>query len=120
MPDKIILTGCRFFTRIGCIEEERLRPQEILFDIEITTDISVSAKTDDINDALDYRVVHESVKKIVENNTFMLIETLIESISASILGHPLAQKVLVRLHKPRAMEKKDVIMTTIEIVRSKL
>ena len=50
---KIFLNRLSLCTIIGTLEHERIYPQQLLLDVEIELDMSLSARSDDLRDALD-------------------------------------------------------------------
>ena len=55
LMDKIKLSELTVNTVIGIWDWEKRNPQKVVFDIEISTDISKASKSDLIKDALDYK-----------------------------------------------------------------
>ena len=54
MPDKILIHGLRVETVIGVYDWERTIRQPLVIDLELATDASGAAATDQISHALDY------------------------------------------------------------------
>lgn len=85
--------------RHGLTEQERKSPQRFILDVKMEMLRNRSHVTTDIKDTLDYRPVRELIKKEVSENSYVLIETLVERIAAQILEMTEAQKVTVALRK---------------------
>ena len=83
--DCIHLTGIRSYGYTGFLPEEQLLGQWFEVDISLWLDISTAAKTDAIEDTLDYRGVISLVKHLVKTSKFALIEKLAVTIADSIL-----------------------------------
>ena len=57
LMDKIKLSELTVNTIIGIWDWEKRNPQKVVFDIEMSTDISEASKSDSIKDALDYKAI---------------------------------------------------------------
>lgn len=117
--DKITINGANFFCNLGVTNEEFKERQEISVDIELHFNTKKAAKTDKIQDTVNYSKVHKSVKEIVEGSKNHLIEALVESIAQGILKNFNVGKVLVRIKKPKALADRNVKYVSAEITRTK-
>jgi dihydroneopterin aldolase len=107
VSDRITLRGMRFLGRHGVTLEERLEPQPIEVDVELETDLSAAAGSDELADTIDYSGVFELARGIVEERSFRLIEALAGEVADAVLaaqgdGHPPLASVEVRVRKPQA------------------
>jgi dihydroneopterin aldolase len=100
--DRITLRGMHFLARHGVTLEERLEPQPFDVDVELETDLSTSAASDDLADAIDYSEVFALVGRVVEGESHRLIEALAGAIADAVLATTTADAVTVRVRKPRA------------------
>ena len=81
------LNNMEFVTCHGVLPEEKVTPQKFIVDVKIETDkIVEAAKTDKIDNALNYVGVYETIKDIMMNRNYDLIETIAEKISLSIVN----------------------------------
>lgn len=99
---KIFLNQLEITTIIGTLPNERIVPQKIIVDIEITTLMKTAAFSDDLTDALDYSAVENEVVKLAENSSFYLLEALLNAIGTAVTGHPEVISCKVRIEKPAA------------------
>ncbi|MGH8119606.1 MAG: dihydroneopterin aldolase [Gammaproteobacteria bacterium] len=83
--DIIYLKDLRIDTIIGIYEWERRVRQTVIFDIEIGADISRAARSDAIEDTLNYKAVAKRIRSFVENSDCRLIETLAERVAEILL-----------------------------------
>lgn len=60
---KIIVEGIKLFAYHGCMKEEALIGRNYIVDVCIEADLSKPAKSDKIDDAINYSIVYEVVKK---------------------------------------------------------
>jgi 7,8-dihydroneopterin aldolase/epimerase/oxygenase len=100
MSDRVVLAGMVFLARHGVNDWEKVEPQRFEVDVELGLDVHPAAVDDDLAKTIDYRDVYETVRHVVEDNTFDLIESLAEAISRDVLGVSAAEEVVVRVRKP--------------------
>ncbi len=78
---KIEIEGMHFFARHGHFEAERIAGNDFLVDISIETDCRTAAKTDKLEDALNYQAVYDLIK-----NEMQITSHLIEHVAGRILN----------------------------------
>jgi 7,8-dihydroneopterin aldolase/epimerase/oxygenase len=94
---------------IGIYDWEREQKQTISLDLEMGCDIKAAAKSEDINNTLDYKAVAKRLIDFVEGSEFFLVETLAEEIAAIVLGEFSVPWLRLRVGKPGAVTgSKDV------------
>ena len=84
--DIIYLKDLHIDTIIGVYDWERRTRQTIILDVEIAADISKAAKSDKIEDTLNYKAVAKRLISFVENSEFQLVETLAEHVAEVLLN----------------------------------
>ncbi|KIL34976.1 dienelactone hydrolase [Cohnella kolymensis] len=84
--DRMLLKGIVFYGYHGVFAEENRLGQKYIVDLDLRLDLSRAARTDDVNDTVNYAEIHALVKGIVEGRPTKLIETLAEKIASSVLG----------------------------------
>ena len=84
MQDIIYIKDLRVQAIIGIFGWEREVRQEVSIDLEMAFDCKRAAKTDAIEDTIDYKKITKGIIKFVEESEFQLQETLAESIALSI------------------------------------
>ena len=82
--DIVFIRALRIETVIGIYDWEREIKQPVVFDIEMASDVTRGARTDRIEDALDYKAVSKRLKQFVGEARFELVETLAERCAAII------------------------------------
>jgi dihydroneopterin aldolase len=78
MMDTVFLRDLKIDTVIGIYGWERRVRQTLIFDLEMSADVAKAAKTDDIEDALNYKSIAKRLQQYVSESEFELIETLAE------------------------------------------
>jgi dihydroneopterin aldolase len=100
--DRIIAKGLRFAGCHGVLAREKSQPQQFLVDVEIIKDLKKAAIYDSVAFTVNYQEVFQEVKRIVEKETFNLIETLADAIAEQILARFQVDSVEVTVYKPDA------------------
>ncbi|MBO8172705.1 MAG: dihydroneopterin aldolase [Bacillaceae bacterium] len=99
--DKIYFNRMEFYGYHGVYGEENRLGQRFLVDLELSLDLSLAAKTDDLNDTVNYADIYDTTQKIMEGPPCQLVETLCEKIAQAILGQfDPVEEVMVRVIKP--------------------
>ena len=102
--DIIYIHGIKCECVIGVWEWEKAITQTLYIDLDVATDITKSAKTDDLADTLNYKDIADRVIEYAKENQFDLIETLIERISEVILSEFDVPWVRIKLDKGGAVK----------------
>lgn len=100
--DCIQLTGIRSYGYTGYLPEERVLGQWFEVDLTLWLDLAPAGESDDIADTLDYREAIATVKQLVKESKFALVEKLASAIADTILQIDKVQQVRVKLSKPAA------------------
>jgi FolB domain-containing protein len=112
--DKIIIKNLSARGIIGLNDWEREKPQEILINIVVYTDIKQAAVTDDIRYSVNYRTLAKKVQAHAETAARISVEALAEDLARICLEEPNAQKVWVRVEKPGAVRFAQSVGVEIE------
>lgn len=98
--DTIFLEQVKVQTKLGVPDWERMVPQTIILDIEISYDLSKSCQSDAIEDTIDYGQVVSSIRETLAEHSFKLVEALAEHICQMILREFGGLSVKVKVAKP--------------------
>jgi 7,8-dihydroneopterin aldolase/epimerase/oxygenase len=120
MSDRIYLRDLRTETIIGIYDWERKIRQTVSFDFEFPGDIRRAARTDRIEDTLNYKSVAKRVLAFVEASEYHLVETLAEEVARLILRDFSVEWVKVTLNKPGAVRGSRDVGVMIERSRADL
>jgi len=99
VKDIVYIRDLRVQTIIGIFGWEREVRQEVSIDLEIAFDCKRAAKTDAIEDTIDYK----KITKFVEESEFQLQETLAEGIAALVKNEFKVHSLKLRVSKPGAL-----------------
>jgi len=92
------LEALEVFGRHGVLDEERRQGQTFLYDVRL--EVSDTAFSDRIEDAVDYREVADCVREVSEGQQFNLLEALAAAVADSIAVRFPVERVRVRVRKP--------------------
>jgi len=101
--DRIFLTALAAEAIIGIYDWEREVRQRVEVDLEIWVDLAAAAKSDAIDDTLNYKSVAKRVLAFVEESRFRLVEALAGGIARIVLEEFKVARVRVTVHKPGAI-----------------
>ena len=85
MNSKISIVDLEASYRVGVQDSERAQPQRLLLTVEMEFDFSTAAKTDSIDDTIDYFTVSQRLLKFGDGKSWKLIEKLAADIADAIL-----------------------------------
>lgn len=116
--DQIIAKGLTFYGCHGVLEAEKQNPQKFVVDLILYQDLHRAANEDDLKFTINYDKIFHDVRKIVEKESYNLIETLAEKIAGFILSHYTANRVEVTVYKPQAPVEGQFQYFAVKIERS--
>ena len=119
MSDRIELRAMTFLGRHGVLPEEQRDAQPFEIDVELHLDLQPAGVADDLARTVDYGRVFEEVRRIVESTSYRLIEALAEAIAHELLIEHPADRVVVRIRKPKAPLPGRFEWAGVEIVRER-
>jgi len=83
--------------RHGADDEERAKPQNFFFDVELEV---AEPSEDALGATADYRVVRDVTRELCERESYVLIETLAGAVADAIVAALPVERVRVRVRKP--------------------
>ena len=111
--DFVKIKGLKVNAVIGVFDWERAIEQPLLIDVSMATDISEAGKSDDINDAINYKEVCDDITELCQQTKALLIERLAELIAARILSKYNTTQVEVSVAKPTAIKAAEAVAVQI-------
>ncbi len=97
--DRISMTDHTREVEIGAFQAERGVTQKIQFDVVVEVETRAEQAVDDVDRILSYDTIVEAIDAALQAERVNLLETLAARIADSILEHPLAARVFVRIGK---------------------
>lgn len=101
--DRVFIRNLTTETIIGIYDFERVQKQPIIVTLDMAWDNRKPANTEDITDALDYEKISNSVKSLIENSSYQLVETLTEAIAKHVITTYGTAELTIELQKPDAI-----------------
>jgi 7,8-dihydroneopterin aldolase/epimerase/oxygenase len=86
VTDTILLRDLSVAAVIGVHDWEREIEQILVFNVDIAADVRKAAATDDLADALDYSAIAETIRNVVRDGRFRLIETAAERVAERLIA----------------------------------
>lgn len=115
--DKIRISDLETFCIIGTKPVERRNMQKVIINILLECDFSKSAKSDKLEDTVNYKKLSEDVFEMVSAGKFFLLEKLAENVASVCLRDDMVSTVAVSVDKPGALDAAKSV--GVEIVRSR-
>ncbi len=114
MRDTVYIQGLEIRAILGINDWERREKQTIRIDIEMATDAAVAAKSESIDDAINYRSVAKAVMAHVKAGEYKLVETLAHNLAALIRKDFGVPWVRLRVGKPGAVRFSEEVGVVVE------
>ena len=101
MKDKIFIKNLVIPCKIGVLEEERSKEQDIIVDLEIFRELREAGITDDIDKTVNYSLIRQKISDAVSTGESRLLETVAQKIASLLLEDTETRKVTVRIRKKK-------------------
>ncbi len=112
--DTVFIRDLSMDAVIGVFGWERQVHQKITINLEMATDISKAADTDDLEYTLDYKEISQKIRALVEENQPKLVETLIELIATTVMEEFNIPWLRISIAKLGAVRGSAAVGVTIE------
>lgn len=116
--DKIIIHDLVARGIIGINDWEREKPQEILMNLILFTNLKRAGESDDIQDSISYRTIAKKAQAHAETTKRLTVEALAADLAKLCLEEPGVERVIVRVEKPGAVRFSRSVGVEIERSRS--
>lgn len=120
MTDRISVTGLLVETKIGITEKERSRPQDVVIDLDIVTDLHRAGETDDLEHTIDYDSLVSGIAAMVRASECKLLEKLATKIADEVSAKIGVSGVTVRVMKQHVPVNEEVSGISVYIERGSL
>lgn len=116
--DKILIKNLEVFANHGVFPEENSLGQKFILSAVLYTDTRKAGLTDRLEASIHYGEVSMMMKEFVEQNTFKLLETVVEKLAFKMLTEiPGLQQVQLEIKKPWAPIGLPLETAAVEITR---
>ena len=116
--DHIRLRNMQFYGRHGVNPEEKTLGQRFEVDVDLLTDTQPAGRSDNLRQTINYAHVYRTVKQIVEEECFDLIEALAETIARQVGQQFNPHGVRVCVRKPHVPLKGVLDYVAVDIERT--
>lgn len=99
VKDYLFIEDFKTDARVGITAEERAHPQTLTLQLKIFLDLKKAGRTDDLHSTLDYAAVTESIKTLLEQKEFLLVEKVAKDIADKILKEKIVMGIEVKVGK---------------------
>ena len=113
--DHVFIEKLEVDTLIGAYAHERLAPQRVIIDLNIGFDFHRAIQTDQLSDTLNYDHLVNSLRQMIRQTRYCLLETLADAVCQYCIQQFQARWIRIRLYKPDIL--KGVSRIGIELTR---
>lgn len=119
MKDRIFIEGIKFHGFHGLTRMEREVGVRLSVDVSLEIDLEHSGRSDTLENALDYRRVHQCVIEIGRGRSHKLLESFGWTLLKTLLDEFSAEKVTVRVRKETPVLDGIVDSVGVEMTRTR-
>ncbi|MGN0852795.1 MAG: dihydroneopterin aldolase [Kiritimatiellia bacterium] len=97
--DALKINGIEVVCILGERPEERIRPQRILVDVALETDLAAAAMSDSLDDTVDYAALAAAIRESLEKAKCRLLERAADVVADVCLADPRVTRAVVGVRK---------------------
>ncbi|XOD69910.1 MAG: dihydroneopterin aldolase [Sodalis sp. (in: enterobacteria)] len=101
--DIVFIEQLTVMAEIGVYGWEQQHPQKVVFDLEMGWENLLAARSDNVEDCLDYAKVADTVLSIVTGKRFALLERVAEETSEQLMAKFKLPWIRIKIGKPGAI-----------------
>ena len=114
---RIEIRGLRAFGHHGVLASEQARGQDFVIDVWLDVDLTAAARSDDLDETVDYGTLATDLAEAVAATRFDLIEALASHLADLCLAERRVVAVTVRVAKPDAPVRADLDEVAVVLTR---
>ncbi|HSG31117.1 MAG TPA: dihydroneopterin aldolase [Thermodesulfobacteriota bacterium] len=111
------IENLRLRTIVGIYDWEKENKQDLVVNVELEFDGSKAARSDNIDDSVNYKTINKQIIEHIENGNFDLIEKIAGDILDIIFKNDKVEKATVKVDKPGALRFTDSV--SVQLSREK-
>ncbi len=111
------IENLRLRTIVGIYDWEKENKQDLVINVELEFDGSKAARSDNIDDSVNYKTINKQIIGHIENGNFDLIEKIAGDILDIIFKNDKVEKATVKVDKPGALRFTDSV--SVQLCREK-
>lgn len=102
--DRILIEGLEIQSLIGVYAWERDAKTPLLLDVELYTNLTAAALSDNVTDTINYAEVANKLVELADKSQFQLLEALAGAMLDDLMSHYSLHKAKVKLSKPNILD----------------
>lgn len=111
---RLKIRGCRVQAWIGIYPHEQAQRSTLIFDLDIDVDARRAARSDRIEDTVDYARVIEDLRRDLSERRFFLVEAMSEFVADRIIRKYGAERVHLTIIKQSIVDQVDGVGVEVE------
>ena len=100
----VLITDLTFLMSIGIHDFEKIKKQEVKFNINIEINSSLAPIENKINSIVNYEMVIKDITKLAKNKHYELLETLAEDIFFELFKNTNIHKIKLKIEKTQIIK----------------
>lgn len=116
--DLVKIQGLTVHALIGVFDFERHAKQRLILDVDMHTDLSLAAATDDVSNTIDYGKVAQRLAELANESSYFLLEALAKEMLDMIFDEFKPQKVTLTVNKPDILKEAENVAISMTRERS--
>ncbi len=116
--DLVKIQGLTVHALIGVFDFERHAKQRLILDVDMHTDLSLAAATDDVSNTIDYGKVAQRLAELANESSYFLLEALAKEMLDMIFDEFRPQKVTLTINKPDILKEAENVAISMTRERS--
>lgn len=119
MQDRILLRGIKFHGYHGLTRMEREVGVRLAVDLELSTSLERSGRSDRFKDTIDYREIHRKVIQLGRGRSHKLLESFAFTVLTELFRDYPAEQIRIRVQKETPVLDGIVDAVGVEMTRSR-
>ena len=115
---KVIISDLTLLISIGIHDFEKIKKQEVKFNIDIDIDSFLAPVENKLNSIVNYETIIKNISNLTKNNHYELLETLAEDILYELFKNNNIHKIKIKIEKTQII--KNTSSVGIEIIKKRL
>jgi dihydroneopterin aldolase len=115
---KVLINDLTLLMSIGIHNFERIKKQEVKFNINISVNPSLAPIKNKMNSIVNYETIIKNITKLTKNKHYELLETLAEDIFFELFKNINVQKIILKIEKTQII--KNTSSVGVEITKKRL
>lgn len=115
--DQVQIMGLQVDAHHGVHAQERRDGQRFVVDVVLDVDTQIAARTDNLDDTIDYAQLVTDVAEMIRSTQFHLLEALAAHVADQLLVQERVAAVRVRITKPNVELPEEVEAVSVQVHR---